>query len=108
MILGEICNFAGKKIDSLDGASMLKNAAAYAFVEALVVVRFFFFSFYPVQVDPQFFKQTPMGALSVVVCAILSSIFLKEKLTFFGWLGCALCIVRFLLYQTCLCVLTAF
>lgn len=38
-------------------------------------------------------SQTPLGALSVVVCAILSSIFLNEKLTFFGWLGCALCIV---------------
>ncbi|KAG9316865.1 magnesium transporter NIPA-domain-containing protein [Chiua virens] len=50
------------------------NFAAYAFVEALVV--------------------TPMGALSVVVSAILSSIFLNEKLTFFGWLGCSLCIVR--------------
>ncbi|KAG1751291.1 magnesium transporter NIPA-domain-containing protein [Suillus paluster] len=51
----------------------LCNFVAYAFVEALVV--------------------TPMGALSVVICAILSSIFLKEKLTFFGWLGCALCII---------------
>ncbi|TFK54545.1 DUF803-domain-containing protein [Heliocybe sulcata] len=49
------------------------NFAAYAFVEALIV--------------------TPMGALSVVICAILSSIFLKETLTFFGWLGCALCII---------------
>ena len=26
---------------------------------------------------------TPMGALSVVICAILSHFFLKEKLTFF-------------------------
>ncbi|KAE9400290.1 DUF803-domain-containing protein [Gymnopus androsaceus JB14] len=51
----------------------LCNFAAYAFVEAIVV--------------------TPLGALSVVICAILSSIFLKEKLTFFGWLGCGLCIV---------------
>ncbi|KAG2341086.1 DUF803-domain-containing protein [Suillus weaverae] len=51
----------------------LCNFVAYAFVEALVV--------------------TPLGALSVVICAILSSIFLKEKLTFFGWLGCALCII---------------
>ncbi|KAG7098209.1 hypothetical protein E1B28_000177 [Marasmius oreades] len=51
----------------------LCNFAAYAFVEALIV--------------------TPMGALSVVICAILSSIFLKEKLTFFGWLGCGLCII---------------
>ncbi|KAL5528613.1 hypothetical protein ACEPAF_7749 [Sanghuangporus sanghuang] len=51
----------------------LCNFAAYAFVEALVV--------------------TPLGALSVVICAILSSFFLKEKLSFFGWLGCALCII---------------
>ncbi|KAG0707045.1 magnesium transporter NIPA-domain-containing protein [Suillus ampliporus] len=51
----------------------LCNFVAYAFVEALIV--------------------TPMGALSVVICAILSSIFLQEKLTFFGWLGCALCII---------------
>jgi hypothetical protein len=36
---------------------------------------------------------TPLGALSVVVCAILSSIFLNEKLTFFGWLGCTLCLL---------------
>ncbi|KAH9859061.1 DUF803-domain-containing protein [Lenzites betulinus] len=51
----------------------LCNFAAYAFVEAIVV--------------------TPMGALSVVICAILSSIFLKEQLSFFGWLGCGLCIL---------------
>ncbi|KZS98516.1 DUF803-domain-containing protein [Sistotremastrum niveocremeum HHB9708] len=49
------------------------NFVAYAFVEAIVV--------------------TPLGALSVVICAILSSIFLKEKLSFFGWVGCGLCIV---------------
>ncbi|XP_006457269.1 hypothetical protein AGABI2DRAFT_212615 [Agaricus bisporus var. bisporus H97] len=49
------------------------NFAAYAFVEAIVV--------------------TPLGALSVVICAILSSFFLKEKLTFFGWLGCGLCLL---------------
>lgn len=49
------------------------NFAAYAFVEAIVV--------------------TPLGALSVVVCAILSKFFLKEELTFFGWLGCGLCII---------------
>jgi len=51
----------------------LCNFAAYAFVEAIVV--------------------TPMGALSVVICAILSSFFLNETLSFFGWLGCGLCIV---------------
>ena len=35
-----------------------------------------------------------MGALSVVISAILSSWFLQEKLSLFGWLGCSLCIVR--------------
>ncbi|KAK9899269.1 DUF803-domain-containing protein, partial [Cystobasidium minutum MCA 4210] len=49
------------------------NFVAYAFTEAILV--------------------TPLGALSVVVCAILSSIFLKEKLTFFGKIGCLLCIL---------------
>lgn len=49
------------------------NFVAYAFVEAIVV--------------------TPMGALSVVICAILSHFFLQEKLGFFGWLGCGLCII---------------
>ncbi|KAJ7782573.1 magnesium transporter NIPA-domain-containing protein [Mycena maculata] len=51
----------------------LCNFAAYAFIEAIVV--------------------TPLGALSVVVSAILSSIFLNEKLSFFGWLGCVLAIL---------------
>ncbi|VDC07560.1 unnamed protein product [Peniophora sp. CBMAI 1063] len=51
----------------------LCNFGAYAFVEAIVV--------------------TPLGALSVVISAMLSSIFLKEKLTFFGWLGCGLSIL---------------
>ncbi|KAG6334593.1 hypothetical protein ID866_4503 [Astraeus odoratus] len=75
MILGEICNFA-----------------AYAFVEALVVVRMLIVLSILRPIDTLDLK-TPMGALSVVICAILSSIFLKEKLTFFGWLGCALCII---------------
>ncbi|EKM54923.1 uncharacterized protein PHACADRAFT_259088 [Phanerochaete carnosa HHB-10118-sp] len=54
-------------------AGELCNFAAYAFVEAIIV--------------------TPMGALSVVISAILSSLFLNEKLTLFGWVGCSLCIV---------------
>ncbi|WVR09634.1 hypothetical protein IAU60_006707 [Kwoniella sp. DSM 27419] len=49
------------------------NFVAYAFTEAILV--------------------TPMGALSVVVAAILSHFILKEKLTFFGWIGCTLCII---------------
>jgi drug/metabolite transporter (DMT)-like permease len=53
----------------------LCNFGAYAFIPAIIV--------------------TPLGALSVVICAILSSIFLKEALTFFGWIGCFLSIVSF-------------
>lgn len=49
------------------------NFAAYLFVEAILV--------------------TPLGALSVVVTAILSSIFLKERLSFVGKIGCFECIV---------------
>ncbi|GAA97099.1 uncharacterized protein L969DRAFT_96978 [Mixia osmundae IAM 14324] len=49
------------------------NFIAYAFAPAILV--------------------TPLGALSVVICAILSAIFLKERLTFFGKIGCALCII---------------
>lgn len=51
----------------------LLNFAAYAFVEAILV--------------------TPLGALSVVICAILSHWLLKEKLTLFGWIGCFQCIM---------------
>ncbi|KAF9280598.1 hypothetical protein BGZ68_007124 [Mortierella alpina] len=49
------------------------NFIAYSFAPALIV--------------------TPLGALSVVVCAVLSSIVLKEKLNLHGKIGCALCIV---------------
>ena len=49
------------------------NLLGYAFADAVLV--------------------TPLGALSVVICAVLSSIFLKEKLTLFGKVGCFLCIV---------------
>ncbi|PWN30890.1 DUF803-domain-containing protein [Jaminaea rosea] len=49
------------------------NFGAYAFAPAILV--------------------TPFGALSVVLCAILSSIFLKEALTLFGKIGCFLCVI---------------
>ncbi|KZT43560.1 DUF803-domain-containing protein, partial [Sistotremastrum suecicum HHB10207 ss-3] len=51
----------------------LLNLGAYSFVEAILV--------------------TPLGALSVVICAILSHFFLKEKLSLFGWIGCTQCIL---------------
>ncbi|KIW03043.1 uncharacterized protein PV09_05695 [Verruconis gallopava] len=49
------------------------NFAAYLFADAILV--------------------TPLGALSVVITAILSSIFLKERLSFVGKVGCFLCIL---------------
>ncbi|KAI9884336.1 MAG: hypothetical protein M1823_003875 [Watsoniomyces obsoletus] len=49
------------------------NFAAYAFVDAILV--------------------TTLGALSVVIAAILSAIFLKERLSFVGKIGCFMCIV---------------
>ncbi|KAK4126514.1 DUF803-domain-containing protein [Parathielavia appendiculata] len=49
------------------------NFAAYAFTDAILV--------------------TPLGALSVVLCTILSAIFLKERLSMVGKVACFLCIV---------------
>ncbi|KAF2664556.1 DUF803-domain-containing protein [Microthyrium microscopicum] len=49
------------------------NFAAYLFADAILV--------------------TPLGALSVVITAILSGIFLKERLSFVGKIGCFNCIV---------------
>lgn len=49
------------------------NFVAYAFVDAILV--------------------TPLGALSVVITTILSAIFLKERLSFVGKVGCFACII---------------
>ncbi|KAG0318612.1 hypothetical protein BGZ99_005586 [Dissophora globulifera] len=49
------------------------NFVAYAFVQPILV--------------------TPLGALSVVICAVLSSIFLRERLNLQGKVGCAQCII---------------
>ncbi|KAI9330886.1 magnesium transporter [Obelidium mucronatum] len=49
------------------------NFVAYAFSPAILV--------------------TPLGAISVVISAILSEIFLNEKLNFSGKIGCAQCII---------------
>ncbi|KAJ4270187.1 hypothetical protein NW762_001863 [Fusarium torreyae] len=49
------------------------NFVAYAFTDAILV--------------------TPLGALSVVITAILSAIFLKERLSMVGKVACFLCIV---------------
>jgi drug/metabolite transporter (DMT)-like permease len=51
----------------------LCNFIAYAFVDAILV--------------------TPLGALSVVITTVLSAIFLKERLSFVGKVGCFICLV---------------
>ncbi|CAN2388469.1 magnesium ion transmembrane transporter activity, partial [Pristimantis euphronides] len=55
------------------GAGEATNFAAYAFAPATLV--------------------TPLGALSVLICAVLSSYFLNEKLNIHGKLGCLLSIL---------------
>ena len=49
------------------------NFAAYAFAPAILV--------------------TPLGALSVLIGAVLGSYFLKEALGTLGKLGCAICLI---------------
>ncbi|KAI8841090.1 magnesium transporter NIPA-domain-containing protein [Chytriomyces cf. hyalinus JEL632] len=51
----------------------LCNVAAYAFQPAIIV--------------------TPLGSISVVISAVMSDIFLKEKLSFSGKIGCAQCLL---------------
>lgn len=49
------------------------NFAAYAFAPAILV--------------------TPLGALSIIISAVLAHIILRERLHIFGVLGCVLCVV---------------
>lgn len=51
----------------------IANFAAYAFAPAILV--------------------TPLGALSIIISAILAHIILRERLHIFGILGCVLCVV---------------
>ncbi|WOH09648.1 hypothetical protein DCAR_0729106 [Daucus carota subsp. sativus] len=51
----------------------IANFAAYAFAPAILV--------------------TPLGALSIIISAVLAHIILREKLHIFGVLGCILCVV---------------
>lgn len=49
------------------------NFAAYTFAPAILV--------------------TPLGALSVIIGAVLAAVFLKEELGVFGKIGCAICLI---------------
>lgn len=48
------------------------NFAAYAYAPATIV--------------------TPLGALSIIISAVLAHYILRERLTMSGWVGCALCV----------------
>ncbi|KAG0175301.1 hypothetical protein DFQ28_001830 [Apophysomyces sp. BC1034] len=63
----------GESIDEDVVVGELCNFVAYAFTQAILV--------------------TPLGALSVVISAVLSSMFLKERLSFQGKIGCLQCIL---------------
>lgn len=60
------------------GIGEAANLLAYAFAPAALV--------------------TPLGALSVLVAAMLSSKFLNEKLNFIGKIGCFLCIIGSIIF----------
>ncbi|KPI92655.1 PREDICTED: magnesium transporter NIPA2 [Papilio xuthus] len=60
------------------GIGEAANLLAYAFAPAALV--------------------TPLGALSVLVAAVLSSKFLHEKLNFIGKIGCFLCIIGSIIF----------
>ncbi|EGX46741.1 hypothetical protein AOL_s00097g489 [Orbilia oligospora ATCC 24927] len=59
--------------DVIVGIGEVANFAAYAFAPAILV--------------------TPLGALSVLIGAVLSSYFLHEDLGLLGKLGCAICLI---------------
>ncbi|TQE03590.1 hypothetical protein C1H46_010905 [Malus baccata] len=82
-LIAELCSEIGNA-DSHDGHGQkvvrknvivgeIANFAAYAFAPAILV--------------------TPLGALSIIVSAVLAHFVLKEKLHIFGVLGCVLCVV---------------
>ncbi|KAH7105741.1 DUF803-domain-containing protein [Auriculariales sp. MPI-PUGE-AT-0066] len=76
--------------DSASGKMYLKNPLWWAGTSLLVLGEFANFAAYafapPILV-------TPLGALSVLVGAVLASIFLKEELGHIGRIGCTLCLL---------------
>ena len=74
MIIGEICNFVAYALYAR--STFLREVhglTSISSVDAILV--------------------TPLGALSVVITTILSAIFLKERLSFVGKVGCFMCII---------------
>lgn len=77
VIIGEICNFC-----------------AYAFVEAILVTPLgALVGSLLLTIVPLLIFANSLGYQSVVITAILSSMFLNERLSFIGKIGCFMCIV---------------
>lgn len=73
-----------------DGFSYLKNPIWWAGIVSLIVgeiANFAAYAFAPA------ILVTPLGALSVLIGAVLGSYFLKERLGTLGKLGCATCLI---------------
>lgn len=68
----------------LMGIGELANFGAYAFGKRVVILS---------KTRVPAILVTPLGALSVVISAVLSSIFLKERLDFSGKIGCLQCVL---------------
>ena len=92
MICGELCNFGG--------ALLVFSSLGHPLIPhpSICLCRSHrsctcYRSMQPVISFSQAHTKTPLGALSVVISAILSHLILKEKLTLFGWIGCFQCIL---------------
>ncbi|ANB15347.1 hypothetical protein AWJ20_2974 [Sugiyamaella lignohabitans] len=73
-----------------DGYQYLKNPVWWAGMLTMVVgevANFAAYTFAPA------ILVTPLGALSVIIGAVLAAIFLKEELGILGKLGCAICLI---------------
>lgn len=76
--------------DSEDNFNYLKNPIWWAGMVTMIIgeiANFAAYTFAPA------ILVTPLGALSVLIGAVLASIFLKEQLGVLGKLGCALCLL---------------
>ncbi|ODQ68504.1 DUF803-domain-containing protein [Nadsonia fulvescens var. elongata DSM 6958] len=76
--------------DSAEGFSYLKNPIWWAGMLTMAVgeiANFAAYTFAPA------ILVTPLGALSVLIGAVLAAFFLKEELGMLGKLGCAICLI---------------
>lgn len=73
-----------------DGYSYLRNSTWWAGIITMVLGEIFNFAAYAFA--PAILV-TPLGALSVLIGAVLGSYFLDEQLGLLGKIGCAICLI---------------